>query len=89
MPMRPSIGSGVGSGIAIMSCVEFATAPALEHPDEVLDIRGLAHIFIWSKLGVSSVLRMVERSTLTAAEAEWLIASIGRDAEPPNPSSDF
>ena len=66
-----------------------ATAPALEHPDEVLDIRGLAHIFNWSKLEVSSVVRMVERWTLTAAEAEWLIASIGRDADPPSPSRDF
>ena len=66
-----------------------ATAPALEHPDEVLDIRGLAHIFNWSKLEVSSVVRMVERWTLTAAEAEWLITSIGRDADPPSPSRDF
>ena len=66
-----------------------ATAPALERSDEVLEIRGLAHIFNWSKLEVLSVVRMVERWALTAAEAEWLVASIGRDADPPRPSRDF
>lgn len=37
-----------------------ATAPALDHPVEVLDIRRLAHIFNRSKLEVSSVVRMVD-----------------------------
>ena len=66
-----------------------ATAPALEHPDEVLEIRALAHIFDWSKLEVQSVVRFVQRWTLSEAEAEWLVASIGRDADPPRPSTDF
>ena len=66
-----------------------ASAPALEHPDQVLEIRALAHIFDWSKLEVQSVVRFVQRWTLSEAEAEWLVASIGRDPDPPRPSTDF
>lgn len=43
------------------------------------EIRVLSHIFNWSRLEVKSVLQMVRRWTLSDDEAEWLIASIGRD----------
>jgi hypothetical protein len=66
-----------------------ATAPLLENADDVMEIRALSHIFNWSRLEVKSVVQMVRRWTLSDDEAEWLIASIGRDGAIPTPSWDF
>jgi hypothetical protein len=66
-----------------------AAAPALVHPDEVLEIRTLAHIFNWSRQEVSAVVRFVERWMLTSDEADWLIKWVGHDGEMPSPSQDF
>ena len=66
-----------------------AVAPVLSNADSVMEIRALASIFNWSKSEVSAVVRFVERWTLTAAEAEWLISTIGHDGPKPERSWDF
>ena len=66
-----------------------AAAPALAHPDEVMEIRTLAHIFNWSRLEVKSVVRLIERWSLSPEEGEWLMEWVGHDEGPPSPSRDF
>ena len=66
-----------------------AVAPALAHPDEVMEIRTLAHIFNWSRLEVKSVVRLIERWSLSPEEAKWLMEWVGHDEGPPAPSHDF
>ena len=66
-----------------------ARAPLLSNVDSVMEIRALASIFNWSKMEVAAVVRFVERWTLTADEAEWLISAIGHDGPKPERSWDF
>jgi hypothetical protein len=66
-----------------------ATAPLLENAEDVMEIRALSHIFNWTRLEVKSVVQLVRRWTLSDDEAEWLIASIGRDGPAPTPSWEF
>jgi hypothetical protein len=66
-----------------------ATAPLLENADDVMEIRALSHIFNWTRLEVKSVVQLIRRWTLSDDEAEWLIASIGRDGPAPTPSWEF
>lgn len=66
-----------------------AAAPTLEHPDDMMEIRALAHIFNWSRSEVKSVVRFVEDRILTSEEAKWLSDWVGHDGPVPRPSSDF
>ena len=66
-----------------------SAAPLLVNPDDVMEIRSLAHIFNWTQLEVRSVVALIRRWTLTDDEAEWLSSHIGRDAPTPTPSWDF
>jgi len=66
-----------------------AAAPVLEHPDDLMEIRALAHIFNWSRTEVKSVVRFLEDRMLTSDEANWLSEWVGHDGPVPRPSSDF
>lgn len=56
-------------------------APALTHPDIVMELRALARIFDWTRTEVVSVVRLVEER-LSPDEVEWLTRWVGRDEKP-------
>jgi len=66
-----------------------AAAPVLVNAMDVMEIRALAHMFNWSRAEVKAVVRMIQRWTLTADEAEWLISFVGHDGPVPTVSWDF
>ena len=58
-----------------------SAAPVLEHPDLILDIRGLAEGFRWDHREVGSLaFLMFEHGHITEVEAAWLAGYIGLGA---------